>query len=91
MKPSHTSQIATPAAARSATRPRPIVDNPWAILAILFLVAGVLGVPLLWISRAFSPLMKIVWSVVVTVYTAAALYGTWLVLVWCWTSIEKWQ
>ena len=68
---------------------RQFVDNPWAVLAILFLVTGVLGLPLLWMSRGFSPLMKVVWSVIVTIYTAAAIWGTVLVWIWSWGRIVE--
>ena len=48
-----------------------LADRPVAVLLICFTVTGVLGVPLILASRAFSPTMKVVWTVVVTAYTAA--------------------
>ena len=50
---------------------RPIVDRPWFVLAVLFLVTGVLGLPLLWLSRGFRRGQKWFWTVVVTLYTLA--------------------
>ena len=66
-----------------------LADNPWAMLACLFLVAGALGIPLLWLGRAFSTPMKVLLSVLVTLYTAAILWLFWLVMLWCFHHISK--
>jgi len=44
--------------------------RPWAVLVLLFLVLGPLGLPLLWRSPRFSRGWKIVLTVVMIVYTA---------------------
>ena len=44
--------------------------RPWAVLLLLFLVLGPLGLPLLWRSPSFSRGWKIVLTVVMIVYTA---------------------
>jgi hypothetical protein len=75
-----------PAPQRSSGRG--LVDNPWAVLALLFLVMGVLGIPLLWWSRGFSTVMKVVWTLVVTCYTAALAYGAYLAVGSAWRAIE---
>ncbi len=78
----------TVAAAKSAQAAGPadggqsLLDSPWLILALLFLVTAILGLPLLWISRGFSPAWKILLSVIVTLYTALLLWGFWLILNW---------
>jgi len=41
------------------------------ILVIMFAVTGVLGLPLLWLSPAFSRRGKITWTIIVTIYTVA--------------------
>jgi hypothetical protein len=46
------------------------------------LVTAILGLPLLWMSRGFSRPWKIVLSVAVTLYTAALLWGFWLIMHW---------
>lgn len=53
-----------------------------AVLAILFLVTGCLGVPLLWISKSFSNRERIFWSVVVTLYTAILIGIVVWILAW---------
>lgn len=66
----------------SAAGGKSLLDRPWFILGLLFLVTAILGLPLLWISRGFSPAWKIVLSVIVTLYTALLFWGFWLVLTW---------
>lgn len=62
-------------------------DHPWVVLACLFLAAGALGIPLIWVSRAFSRPVKILLTVLVTLYTALMLWILWLVLVACYRHI----
>jgi heme/copper-type cytochrome/quinol oxidase subunit 2 len=59
-----------------------LAENRAAVFATLFLVTGCLGVPLLWISSRFSRLERIVWSVVVTLYTAALIALVVAVCIW---------
>ena len=42
-------------------------ESPWFVLTILFLILGPLGLPLLWKSRRFT----LLWKVVLTVLTIA--------------------
>lgn len=44
--------------------------RPWAVVVLLFLVLGPLGLPLLWKSPSFSRSWKIVLTVAMVVYTA---------------------
>jgi hypothetical protein len=62
-------------------------DTPLVILAFLFGVTAALGLPILWASRAFSRPMKVVISLVVTLYTIVILYLFYLVMAWCYTRI----
>ena len=64
--PPHGSQIAD------------LLHQRWVVLVLLFAVMGALGIPLLWMSRAFSTAAKSVLSVVVTVYTAGLVWIAWL-------------
>ena len=43
--------------------------RPWAVVLLLFLVLGPLGLPLLWRSPSFTRGWKIVLTVVMVVYT----------------------
>lgn len=72
-----------PAAAPRAQAWRDVVDNPWLMIAMLFLVTAALGLPFLWISRGFSTLSKIVLTIAVLAWTALALWLFWLVMAWC--------
>jgi hypothetical protein len=52
-------------------------DNPWLILVLLFCVLGPFAFPLLWRSRAFSPLWKIILTIVVTGLTIFVFWFIW--------------
>lgn len=64
-----------------------VIDNPWVVLILLFFVMAILGLPVLWKSRGFSPLSKVVLSVVVTLYTALLFWLVGLLLWWCWSIV----
>lgn len=66
---------------------RSLADNRWAVLACLFFVTGALGLPVLWLGRAFSTRMKVLLSIVVTLYTALLLWLFWLVMLWSYHRI----
>jgi len=59
-----------PLAAPAPSRPR-WTDNPWIVLALVFLVLGPIGLPLLWRSRRFTPLWKTVITALVLALSAA--------------------
>jgi hypothetical protein len=44
--------------------------RPWAVVVLLFLVLGPLGLPLLWKSPSFTRGWKIVLTLVMVAYTA---------------------
>jgi hypothetical protein len=62
---------------------RQLVDNRWLVLGLLFFVTAALGLPILWISRGFRLLGKIVVTIAVLAWTALVLWGFWLVMAWC--------
>src|SRR5262245_34173269 len=62
---------------------RDFVDHPVVLLAVLFFVTAAPGLPLLWISRRFSLAGKIVWTILVLIWTALVLWGFYLVMAWC--------
>jgi hypothetical protein len=84
--------MTNPPPAKSAPLPsqestvRRALDNPWLILLTLFFVTAALGLPLLWISRAFSAPAKIIVSIVVLIYTVALLWAFWLFMVFMWNN-----
>lgn len=69
-----------------ATKDAPVGKWDWihrrrTVLFVLLCATGVLGLPALWLSRAFSVRAKVVWSIVVTAETA--------LLVWiCYRSVQ---
>lgn len=65
------------------TRPghRPVIDDRWQLMLLLFGAMGVLGIPLLWYSRAFGVLSKLLLSLAVTAWTAALVAFCW----WSWS------
>jgi hypothetical protein len=56
--------------------------SKWAILTTVFLVAGVLGVPLILFSPVFSKIEKVVWTTVAAVYSGGLLYILYLTIIW---------
>lgn len=63
---------------------RDAVDNPWIVLGMLFFVTAACGLPVLWLSRGFSPLWKVVLTLVVCVYTVVILWAFWLFMAHMW-------
>jgi hypothetical protein len=55
-------------------------DRPWFILLMLFMVLGPLALPMLWRSRQFSQLWKIVLTVLVTIVTGWLCWKLWVVM-----------
>lgn len=76
--------ISTP----STAPPARIVDNPYAVLAAVFLAAMILGVPLIWMCRAWSTSTKIMLTVVTILYTIVVFWLFWMVMVWVWSRIS---
>ena len=68
-------------------RRRPLVDNPWAIIGLLFFVTLILGIPLLWMSRSFSTPVKLLLTVIICAHTALVVWGFWLIMVWSYGRI----
>ena len=51
------------------------------LLFVLLCATGALGLPLLWMSRAFSTRAKLLWSIVVSAETA-------LLVALCWLAVQ---
>lgn len=55
-------------------------NSPVMTLAVLFLVTGAFGIPLLWRNPRFSTWQRCLWTVLVTIYTSALFAGVvWVV------------
>lgn len=64
-----------------------IADNPWALLGTIFFVMAILGIPLLWRSRVFSPFSKLIITCAVLAWTAFIFWLFWLVMLWSYNRI----
>lgn len=68
---------------------RQLADNPTAVIALIFLVTGCLGIPVILICRGFSPSKKVLWIVVSILYTALLFFLVGLVCMWAYGNIMK--
>jgi hypothetical protein len=64
-----------------------LLQNRGAVLALLFLVSGALGIPLLWINRNFSPTERIVWTIIVIIYTLLLVAFTAWIVWWAYSRV----
>lgn len=64
-----------------------IMQSKGAVLAVLFLVTGALGIPLLWVNPNFSAIEKVVWSIIVGLYTAVFVAIVGAIVMWCYRII----
>jgi hypothetical protein len=67
---------------------RELIDNPWLMILVLFLVTAALGLPFLWMSRGFSTFSKIVLTIAVLLWTALVFWVFYLIMAWCWSQLE---
>jgi nitrate reductase gamma subunit len=65
-----------------------LLDSRGLMLCMLFGVTAALGLPLLWKSRQFSHREKVIWSVVVTLYTVILLAICIAVVWWSYQRIS---
>jgi hypothetical protein len=72
----------TPATAGQTPASRGLIDNPRAVLAAVFLAMMFLGIPLIWMCRAWSPATKVLLTIVTLVYSVLVFWGFWLIMVW---------
>lgn len=55
-------------------------ESPWVVLLMLFVVLGPLALPMLWGNRHFSPVWKIVLTVVMVFVTGLVIFLAWYVV-----------
>jgi hypothetical protein len=67
---------------------RDVVDTPWLMVVVLFFVTAALGLPFLWMSRAFSTGWKIILTFAVLAWTALVFWVFFLIMAWCWSRLE---
>ena len=66
-----------------------VMKNRGLMLLMLFGVTAALGIPFLWMSKAFSRNEKIVWSIIVSVYTVIILWLFFLIMSWSYSRISN--
>jgi uncharacterized membrane protein len=66
-----------------------LLSNRRSILLMLFCVTGFLGLPLLWMSHAFSNTEKVVWSILNSLYTLALIGICVGICYWSYTQITQ--
>ena len=77
---------ATPPSQASALRK--MVDNPWLVLGMLFFVTLFLGLPALWLSRGFTPLSKVIWTILVLLWTGVVFWVFYLIMYFCYVQLR---
>jgi hypothetical protein len=81
------SQVPRPS--RGGSQWEKLLSSRKMILLTLFCVTGFLGLPLLWISRAFSIGEKVLWSVANTIYTLILIGMVAAVCYWCYLQFQS--
>ncbi len=66
---------------------RRVVDDPWIVALTLFLVTLFLGLPLLWMSRAYSFGWKVGLTVATLVWTVIVFWAFFWLMAWCYHRI----
>ncbi len=66
---------------------RDVVDNRKLLIALLFFATAGLGIPLIWLSRVFSPKAKLILTITVSIYTVVILWLFWRIMQWCYDRI----
>ncbi|MDB4634195.1 hypothetical protein OAG76_02195 [Rubripirellula sp.] len=64
-----------------------LIQSKLAVLACLFLVTGFLGLPLLWMNRKFSTAERLLWAIVVIIYTLVLIGLVVAIVLWCYKQI----
>ncbi len=68
---------------------RSVIDNRTHLLLLLFGAALFLGLPLLWVSRAYGLVGKLVITVLVLLWSALLLSLFWWSFTWSWSRIQQ--
>ncbi len=66
-----------------------LLESRGVMFGMLFCVTGFLGIPFLWMSSKFSRNEKIVWSIIVTIYTLILIGIAVVICWWSYTQITQ--
>ncbi|MGB7344682.1 MAG: hypothetical protein WBD20_10735 [Pirellulaceae bacterium] len=64
------------------------LQSRFAVLSILFLITGAIGIPLLWVSPQFSRGEQVFWTIVVSLYTLSLLAIAGSVVWWLYSRMQ---
>lgn len=78
-----------PVRVKSQAKFTDMLENRWLMLLVLFGVTAALGIPFLWNAKSFSRTEKIVWSVIVSLYTILIFWIFFKIMYWCYDSISN--
>lgn len=79
----------TPQPSRGESQWEQLLSNRKTIFILLFGVTGFLGLPVLWMSHAFTTGEKVIWTIVNTIYTLALIGLAAGVCYWCYLQFQK--
>lgn len=68
---------------------RKYADSPVLVLLSCFFVFAIFGIPLIFMCRKFSPVMKVFWSAVVILYTLFLFACVGAILYWTWVQVAN--
>ncbi len=74
--------------AKPASQWEQLLGSRTMILVLLFGATGILGLPVLWMSRAFTTNEKILWSIVNSLYTLVLIAIAVGVCYWCYLQLQ---
>lgn len=78
-----------PVRVKSRAKFTDMLENRWVMIFVLFGVTAALGIPFLWKSKSFSKTEKIVWTLIVSVYTILIFWIFFKIMFWCYASISN--
>jgi hypothetical protein len=79
--------LSKPIAPRNRTES--LLDNRWAVLAAIFFALMFLGLPLLWRCPNFSKTEKVVWTIIVLIYSTIIIWGFIAIMTWSYSRIAE--
>ena len=75
-------------AADQTTASRGLIDTPRAVLVAVFCAMMFLGIPLIWMCRAWSPTTKVILTVVTLLYSVLIIWIFCVIMAWAWGRIS---
>ena len=77
-----------PVRVKSQAKFTDMLENRWIMLLVLFGVTAALGIPFLWKTKSFSHTEKILWTVIISLYTIFIFWVFFKIMFWCYANIS---